>query len=91
MNTQDNNTMELPLNTLESVSGGTTDPADLDLILRDYHAKHPGGTVEELLNEIRQWQVYSIEMDGDVRPFRFYYEPDSKEMNEVLRYLQAHF
>ena len=84
-------TEELSSDMLESVSGGTTDPRDLDMILADYHAKNPGGKVEDLLGIIKTWQVYSIETDGDVRPFRFYYEPDSGEMEEVLRYLKTHF
>ena len=82
---------ELSEKELENVSGGTTDPRDLDLILRDYHAKNPNGNVEELLGMITKWQSYSIEMDGDVRPFRFYYDEGSPEMDGVLRYLREHF
>lgn len=91
MKTQENQNIELTQDDLESVSGGTTDPADLNLILQDYHAKYPNGTVTDLIKEIREYQIYTIEADGDVRPFRFYYDPDSAEMKKVLNYLSTHF
>ena len=52
MNTHE--TEELSSDMLESVSGGTTDPRDLDMILADYHAKNPGGKVEDLLGVIEK-------------------------------------
>ncbi len=91
METKNGNIAELSDESLENVSGGTTNPEDLNLIIKDYRAKNPTGSVEDLLNQITTWQSYSIETDGDVRPFRFFYDADSKEMNFVLNYLKTHF
>ena len=89
MSAQDNNITKLSYEELENVSGGTTNPRDLDSILNDYRAK--GGTLEALLDQIASQQFYSIETDGDIRPFRFYYDLGSPEMNSVLQYLREHF